>query len=91
MIAKNYVVAICITFLAGCATAPDTLIVNRPVAVSVPVAVFCKVVAPEVPTWALNGVSAESDLYTKGRAMVAELQQRIAYESELLAAVAACQ
>lgn len=88
MITKIYLFLVLL--LTGCAT-PEPQIVYRPVEVQIPVAVPCKVDAPVVPQWARAGVSPDADLYTKGRAIIAELQQRIAYEIELLAAVASCQ
>jgi hypothetical protein len=87
---KSGLIAIVVLGLAGCATSAPT-IVYKPVDVKVPVEVPCKVKAPDVPKWALDGVSPGADIFVKGRAMVAELQQRIAYEDELLAAVASCQ
>lgn len=88
MIAKTYLVAA--LFVTGCA-AQEPLVAYKTVEVQVPVAVPCKVAAPDVPKWALDAVPATADIFVKGRAMVAELQQRIAYEGELIAAVASCQ
>ena len=88
MIGKIYLLAA--LALVGCAT-PEPTIVYRPVEVKVPVEVPCKVQAPDVPKWALDSIPADADVFVKGRAMVAELQQRIAYEGELLVAVASCQ
>jgi PBP1b-binding outer membrane lipoprotein LpoB len=89
MIAKFYCALALL--LSGCAATQSPQIVYKPVEVQVPVAVPCKIQAPDVPKWALDSVSPGADVYVKGRALVAELQQRIAYEKELLAAVASCQ
>ncbi|HCL3630488.1 TPA: hypothetical protein N2B08_005924 [Pseudomonas aeruginosa] len=74
--------------LAGCAgqVEPEP----RTVRVEVPVAVPCH--APEIaePVWATAGLMKSDDLQTKVRALLAERRQRIGYEEELKAAVAAC-
>ncbi|HBO4529601.1 TPA: hypothetical protein L4U56_003955 [Pseudomonas aeruginosa] len=74
--------------LAGCAghVEPEP----RAVRVEVPVAVPCRVPSVEVPAWATAGLRKSDDLQTKVRALLAERRQRIGYEEELKAAVAAC-
>jgi hypothetical protein len=88
MIGKTYH-ALLVLALTGCAA--QSTVVHDPVEVKVPVAVACKVEPVSSPQWALDAVTPGADVYTKGRALVAELQQRIAYEGQLLAAIAACQ
>ncbi|WWQ12965.1 hypothetical protein PQ43W_19 [Ralstonia phage PQ43W] len=78
-----------VLLLAGCASEPQ--IVYKPQRVEVPVAVPCKVKAPDKPTWGLSGASVTDDIYVKGRAALAEILQRQAYEAQLEAAVGACQ
>ncbi|MBG6450202.1 hypothetical protein I5K48_04505 [Pseudomonas aeruginosa] len=74
--------------LAGCAGRQEAE--PRTVRVEVPVAVPCR--APEIaePVWATAGLMKSDDLQTKVRALLAERRQRIGYEEELKAAVAAC-
>ncbi|MOA65127.1 hypothetical protein D3C78_1914040 [compost metagenome] len=63
----------------------------RYVRVEVPVQVPCR--APEVamPIWATVGLRKTDSLEVKVRALLAERRQRIGYEKQLAAAVAACQ
>ncbi|HEJ4494436.1 TPA: hypothetical protein SL560_001436 [Pseudomonas aeruginosa] len=74
--------------LAGCAGRQEAE--PRTVRVEVPVAVPCRAPAVEVPAWAAAGLMKSDDLQTKVRALLAERRQRIGYEEELKAAVAAC-
>ncbi len=74
--------------LAGCAGRQEAE--PRTVRVEVPVAVPCRVPAVEVPVWATAGLRKGDDLQTKVRALLAERRQRIGYEEELQAALAAC-
>jgi hypothetical protein len=76
--------------LTGCAGAPPQVITQTRT-VEVPVSVPCKVPAIERPAWALDQVDPGSDIYTKGRAALVEVGQRMAYEVRLEAAVASCQ
>ncbi|HHK0421708.1 TPA: hypothetical protein ACQQH9_006601, partial [Pseudomonas aeruginosa] len=73
--------------LAGCAGRQEAE--PRTVRVEVPVAVPCRVPTVEVPVWATAGLMKSDDLQTKVRALLAERRQRIGYEEELKAAVAA--
>jgi hypothetical protein len=75
--------------LAGCAgqVAPEP----RTVRVEVPVAVPCRALAVEVPTWATASLQKDDSLQTKVRALLAELEQRKGYEVQLVAAVRSCQ
>ncbi|HBP0197661.1 hypothetical protein [Pseudomonas aeruginosa] len=74
--------------LAGCAgqVEPEP----RTVRVEVPIEVPCR--APDIaePEWATAGLRRDDDLQVKVRALLAERRQRIGYEEELKAAVAAC-
>lgn len=69
--------------LAGCSTAPQRVLV--------PVSVPCKVDAPKPPVWATGSLRAESGIWEQVKALLAERQQRIGYEKQLEAAIAACQ
>lgn len=73
--------------LAGCTTtAPEA----RTVRVEVPVAVPCRAPDIAVPPWAAAGLHKNDSLEVKVRALLAERRQRIGYEKQLEAAVAAC-
>lgn len=87
MIGKIYCAAL--VLLAGCQSAPT--IVKEPVEVQVPVSVPCKIETPAAPAWALSAVPTDANVYEKVRAALAELDQRVAYEGQLLAAIAGCQ
>ena len=78
-------------FLIGCSATPEKEIVTRTVKAEVPVKVLCKAPVVERPTFELDKMSVNDDLYVKGRAAMAEIKQREAYEERLRAAVAACQ
>ena len=73
--------------LAGCATKPPQVQYIR---VEVPVQVPCRAPDVSVPAWAAAGLRKTDTLETKVRALLAERRQRIGYEKELEAAVAAC-
>ena len=69
--------------LAGCAT-------KLPERVLGPVPVYCEVAMPKHPVWATTGLPKDADIFVKVRALLAERRQRIAYQRQLEAAVAAC-
>ncbi|MEP9319942.1 hypothetical protein ABKS89_22565 [Pseudomonas sp. LABIM340] len=74
-----------VLLLAGCAsTAP------APVEVRVPVPVPCQAPAVETPRFATADLHPADDLQTKVRALLAERQQHLAYETRLRAALDAC-
>lgn len=68
--------------LAGCAAERET-------AARTP-QVRCQVQQVDRPAWALDSVDPEADIYTKGKAALAEIEQRIRYEERLEAAIRAC-
>lgn len=72
--------------LAGCASRELEV---RTVRVEVPVLVPCKTQSVIVPPWAAAGLKKADSLEVKVRALLAERRQRIGYEKELVAAVAA--
>ncbi|HCF4326918.1 TPA: hypothetical protein NIE48_002177 [Pseudomonas aeruginosa] len=82
------VLMLVVVALAGCAgqVEPEP----RTVRIDGPVAVPCRVPTVEVPAWATAGLRKGDDLQVKVRALLAERRQRIGYEEELKAAVAAC-
>jgi hypothetical protein len=47
--------------------------------------------ARPVPAWALNSIAPDADVFTLAKTALAEIEQRIQYETQLIAAVAACQ
>lgn len=79
--------------LAGCAAqpvaAPEPRVVQ--VQVHVPVPVPCRAPAVAAPPWAAEGLRKGDSLEVKVRALLAERRQRLGYEGELQAALAACQ
>lgn len=70
--------------MASCAPQPP---VFRPVAVEIPVTGTCPANPVAKPDFALSHVKAADDLFTKTRAMLVELEQRRAYETELEARI----
>jgi hypothetical protein len=58
--------------------------------VEVPVQVPCRAPAVVVPHWAVAGLRKTDNLEVKVRALLAERRQRIGYEKQLGAALAAC-
>lgn len=73
--------------LAGCAAKDPEV---RTVRVEVPVLVPCKTQQVAVPPWAANGLKKSDSLEEKVRALLAERRQRIGYERQLVATIAAC-
>jgi hypothetical protein len=59
--------------------------------VEVPVQVLYRAPEVAVPPWAAAGLRKADSLEVKVRALLAERQQRIGYERQLVAAVNACQ
>lgn len=80
---------VCVLVLAGCAGQgePETQYVR----VEVPVQVPCRTPVVDVPPWAAAGLQKADSIEVKVRALLAERRQRIGYEKQLEAAVAACQ
>lgn len=72
--------------LVGCETAPRV-----PEEVLVPVPVPCKVDKPRPPVWATASLKPDADIFDQVKALLAERRQRVAYERQLEAAIAACQ
>ena len=73
--------------LAGCQTAPISL----PPSVEVPVSVPCRAVMPATPAWATDTMQPGADIYERTVLLLAEREQRIGFETQLIAAVGACQ
>lgn len=74
--------------LAGCAGKVEPQI--QYVRVEVPVQVPCRAPEVPVPPWAAASLRKTDRLELKIRALLAERRQRIGYERELVAAIAAC-
>ncbi|MDU4251947.1 MULTISPECIES: hypothetical protein [Pseudomonas] len=74
-----------VLLLTGC-----TSIAPAPVEVRVPVPVPCQAPAVETPRFATADLRPADDLQTKVRALLAERQQHLAYETRLRAALEAC-
>lgn len=73
--------------LAGCSSREPEV---RTVRVEVPVPIPRKTQEVAVPPWAAAGLKKADSLETKVRALLAERQQRIGYERQVLAAAYAC-
>ncbi|WEJ72844.1 hypothetical protein [Pseudomonas sp. PSE14] len=71
--------------IAGC-----TSTVPQPVEVRVPVPVPCQTPSIELPRFVTADLRPADDLQTKVRALLAERQQHLAYETRLRAALDAC-
>lgn len=80
---KRLLLLALIAALAGCDTLPKR--------VEVPISVPCRVTLPERPAWAIDALAADSGLYDRVRALLAERVQRQGYEAQLEAAAKACQ
>ncbi|WP_144630282.1 hypothetical protein [Bordetella genomosp. 13] len=72
--------------LAGCGATP----IVRTERVEVPVSVPCRVERVYAPAWATSALADDASFYQKMAAVLAELEQRKAYESRIEAALAAC-
>jgi len=85
----SYLVCLSI-LLGGCATAlpPETII--KTVEVKIPVQVPCVAVVPAKPAFAVDHLPVGSPIDVQMRALRAERQQRIGYESELEASLKNC-
>lgn len=71
--------------IAGCAaTSP------KPVKIRIPIPVPCQSPAIEAPRFATADLHPADDLQTKVRALLAERQQHLAYETRLRAALDGC-
>lgn len=68
--------------LAACACVPE--------AAQAPLSVPCHTPKIARPAWALDMLPANATLYEQVRATLVEIEQRSAYETELSAAVSAC-
>lgn len=75
--------------LVGCATTAAPLV--QPVEVRVPVAVPCKAPVPVRPVFAVDALPIGSGVWEQMSALRAERLQRQGYETELEAAISACQ
>ncbi|CAI3796875.1 hypothetical protein GLGCALEP_01662 [Pseudomonas sp. MM221] len=74
--------------LSGCAGRAEQE--KHYVRVEVPVQVPCRAPEVAVPSWAAAGLRKTDSLEVKVRALLAVRRQRIGYEKELEAAIAAC-
>jgi uncharacterized lipoprotein YajG len=71
--------------LAGCTSTAPALVEVR-----IPVPVPCQAPTVETPRFASADLRPADDLQTKVRALLAERQQHLAYETRLRAALNAC-
>lgn len=83
------IAALIVSFsLAGCAAAPTAPVVTE---VKVPVAVPCRAPNVEWPAFAVDTLPIGSGIWQQMVALRAERLERKAYETELEAAIKACQ
>ncbi len=75
--------------LTACATNPAT--VSVPVEVRIPVPIPCESPTPSRPAFAVDALSLGAGIWEQMSALRAERLQRQGYETELEAAVKACQ
>lgn len=75
--------------VAGCAW-PGSKIEYVPFEVQVPIAVPCAAELPTEPAWETARLKKADTLDDKARALLAERQQRAAYEAKLRAATDGC-
>ncbi len=73
--------------LAGCAGTGPVV----PVEVQVPVAVPCRIPKIERPSFAVDALPVDADVWDMMAALRAERHQRRGYELQLKAAIRACQ
>jgi len=90
---RTFIVLIALLVAAGCASVEEgTKVVYRTKEVKVPVEVPCKVTTPPPPiSWAMEEAKVTDSIFTKVAAALAEIEQHIAFEEELVAALKACQ
>ncbi len=73
--------------LSGCATAKIEYV---PFEVQVPIPVPCAAEVPAEPQWETEKLQKSDSLDRKAQALLAERQQRAAYEAKLRAATEGC-
>jgi hypothetical protein len=81
--------ALVMFIVTGCAGEP--IVRTEVVTVNKPIPVPCRTKPVPVPAWALNSIAPDADVFTLAKTALAEIEQRIQYETQLIAAVAACQ
>lgn len=74
--------------LAGCSGRIEPQV--QYVRVEVPVMVPCRTADVAVPAWAAAGLRKTDSLEAKVRALLSERRQRIGYEKQIEASIAAC-
>lgn len=74
--------------LSGCASQP---VAYKPVEISIPVAVDCKIEAITAPAWPTAFTSEKNGVFDDVKAVLQELELRKGYEAQLEAAVKSCQ
>lgn len=68
--------------LSGCQHMPERVLV--------PVKETCRIDMPKKPGWATASLTKDSGIWDQSKALLAERRQRKAYESQLEAAITAC-
>lgn len=85
-------IAVALFGLLGCAGPQAAQVIRDPVEVKVMVKVPCDVPEVKVPAWKTDEVARDDPrlLIRGGRALMAEIDQRAAYENALRAALRTC-
>lgn len=86
---KKYITLLPLLFLVGCKTL--TVIDSRTVEVKVPIAISCKSEPIYQPPTLFGTLRKEDDIHTKTKIILAELENKIAYEKQLEASIKGCQ
>lgn len=82
------ITAICIALLLTACGTTKELIIEQ---IDVPIPVYCNIVSPSKPVWPMDGLSKdESDIFVIIKHALADIELRKGYETELEAAIAAC-
>jgi hypothetical protein len=78
-------------FFALSACAGDPVTVYKPVSVDVPISTPCKVPVIERPASPVDNLLANAPMFDRVRALLADRELRISYETQLEAAAKACE
>lgn len=88
MLKNNLILAALL--LSGCATPTVEGIKTVTQRVEIPVAVPCKEIVPEVPTYNFDMLLVDKDIYLKVQALLADRLLHLGYEDQLRTALIAC-
>lgn len=78
----------CLLPLAGCAA--SGAVASRPVTIEVPIAVPCRPAPVAAPTWPMDALPQQADIFETVQTLLAECELRRAYEIKLLSSLDLC-